>query len=98
MTEKLIPIPEAKEKHLGGIGTTTIYQLIKDGELQKVNIGRRSFITAESIDAYVKKLKASPEQPKQQPGRKDGRTYKPWDLSKPVDLKILDVTITQELS
>lgn len=56
MSQKLIPIPEAREKHLGGIGTTTIYRLIKDGELQKVNIGRRSFITADSIEAYIGRL------------------------------------------
>ena len=41
---------------LGGIGHTTIYDLIKRGELLKVNIGRRGFITAESLAAYVDRL------------------------------------------
>ncbi|UXA15250.1 helix-turn-helix domain-containing protein [Mycobacterium sp. SMC-8] len=38
------------------MGHTTIYELIKRGELVKVNIGRRSFITADSLAAYVDRL------------------------------------------
>ncbi|CAN5150618.1 hypothetical protein BH09ACT8_BH09ACT8_59160 [soil metagenome] len=53
----LVPIPEARER-LGGIGQTTVYELIKSGSLTKVNIGRRGFITAESIAAYVDRLSA----------------------------------------
>ncbi len=49
--KRLVPIPEARQHWLGGIGHTTIYALINSGELVKVNIGRRSFITAESLAA-----------------------------------------------
>ncbi len=52
---RLVPIPGAREQ-LGGIGHTTIYDLIKRGELVKVNIGRRSFVTADSLEAYVDRL------------------------------------------
>ncbi|CAA0120985.1 Uncharacterised protein [Mycolicibacterium vanbaalenii] len=52
---RLVPIPEAREV-LGGIGHTTIYDLIKRGEIVKVNIGRRGFITSESLAAYVDRL------------------------------------------
>jgi excisionase family DNA binding protein len=41
---------------LGGVSRTTIYELAKAGELTKVSIGRRGFITAESLAAYVNRL------------------------------------------
>jgi predicted DNA-binding transcriptional regulator AlpA len=52
---RLLPIPEAREI-LGGIGHTTIYQLIKNGEIIKVNLGRRGFVTSESIEAFLVRL------------------------------------------
>ena len=52
----LVPIPGA-QKELGEISRTTVYKLVDDEELVKVNIGRRSFITAESLAAYVERLK-----------------------------------------
>jgi len=51
----LVPHDEAMAA-LGGIGRTTLYELIATGRLTKVNIGRRSFITAKSIDTYVETL------------------------------------------
>jgi hypothetical protein len=53
--KRLVSIPEARAV-LGGIGHTTIYDLIKRGELLKVNIGRRGFVTSESLAAYVDRL------------------------------------------
>lgn len=50
-------LPEARAI-LGGIGHTTIYELFKQDQLKRVNIGRRSFVTAESIAAYVDRLSA----------------------------------------
>ncbi|WP_406813985.1 helix-turn-helix transcriptional regulator [Mycobacterium sp. M23085] len=55
MTRRLVSIPDARLE-LGGIGHTTLYELVKRGELKKVNIGRRGFITAESLVAYVDRL------------------------------------------
>lgn len=55
---RLVPIPEARQR-LGGIANSTIYELVNRGELVKVNIGRRGFITAGSIDAYVDRLTAA---------------------------------------
>lgn len=55
--KRLVPIPETRQR-LGGIGNTTVYELIKRGEIVKVNIGRRGFITSESIDAYLDRLEA----------------------------------------
>ena len=52
---RLISIAEAR-RQLGDIGHTKVYELIKARELTKVNIGRSSFITAESLVAYVDRI------------------------------------------
>jgi predicted DNA-binding transcriptional regulator AlpA len=49
---RLIPIENA-QKELGGIGRTTLYRLVKEGHLARASIGRRSFITGESLDSYI---------------------------------------------
>lgn len=54
---RLVSIPEARQV-LGGIGHTTVYELIKKGEIDKVNIGRRGFVTSESLEAYMDRLSA----------------------------------------
>lgn len=55
MARLLVPIPESQEM-LGKVGRTTIWKLVKANELVQVNIGRRAFITAESLEAYVGRL------------------------------------------
>ena len=52
---RLVPI-SGTQAHLGGVSRSTVYDLINQGYLKKVSIGRRSFITAESLDAYVESL------------------------------------------
>lgn len=54
---RLVAIPEARQI-LGGIGHSTIYELVARGEIVKVNIGRRGFITSESLAAYLDRLSA----------------------------------------
>lgn len=56
MARLLVPIPESQAM-LGDVGRTTIWKLVKAKELEQVNIGRRSFITAESLEAYVGRLR-----------------------------------------
>ena len=51
----LVPIPSACSA-LGDVSRTTVYDLVNQGELVKVNIGRRGFITTKSIAAYVDRL------------------------------------------
>ena len=51
----LVPIPAACSE-LGGVSRPTIYALVKKGELVKVNIGSRGFITGESLAAFVGRL------------------------------------------
>jgi hypothetical protein len=51
----LVPIPDTCQR-LGGVSRTTVYDLVNRDELVKVNIGRRGFITAKSLAAYVERL------------------------------------------
>lgn len=45
---------------LGGITRPTLYRLINAGEIDRVKIGTRTFITAMSLRAYVdRQMKAS---------------------------------------
>jgi excisionase family DNA binding protein len=46
---------------LGGITRPTLYDLVARGEMTKVKIGRRSFIPAESLGAYVERITAAAE-------------------------------------
>jgi hypothetical protein len=54
----LVPYDEARHK-LGDIGRTTLYELFERQELVRVNIGRRGFVTAKSLGAYVDRLSAA---------------------------------------
>lgn len=54
--EPLLVSYDEVQRRLGGIGRTTMYELIDQGELVRVNIGRRGFITAKSLGAYVDRL------------------------------------------
>ena len=55
MDRLLVPLDEAMHQ-LGDIGRTKLYELIDDGEIVRVNVGRRSFVLSESIAAYVDRL------------------------------------------
>ncbi len=59
---RLIPIAGACDE-LGGVSRSTVYELINQGLLTKVSIGRRSFVTAESLDAYCESLIAATAPP-----------------------------------
>lgn len=49
---------DAVRSALGGIGRTTLYALIDAGEIQRVKIGNRAFVTAKSVAGYVGRLTA----------------------------------------
>lgn len=51
----LVPISGACEQ-LGGVSRSTIYKLIEAEEIDLVHIGRRSFVTGESLTSYVERL------------------------------------------
>lgn len=52
---RLVPIEDA-QRELGGIGRTTLYELIEHGHLVRARIGRRAFITGDSITAYIETI------------------------------------------
>ena len=56
-TPLLLSIPDSCVE-LGGISRTTLYELINNGHLVKVNIGTRGFITGQSLTKYVESLTA----------------------------------------
>jgi predicted DNA-binding transcriptional regulator AlpA len=44
---------------LGGLSRSAIYELIARGDLVRVKIGRRSFITEQSIADYTQRVEAA---------------------------------------
>lgn len=51
----LFSIQQTRERP-GGISRSTLYNLLSRGELRLVKIGRRSFITSESLQDFVRTL------------------------------------------
>lgn len=56
MNRKLVPYDEARHL-LGGIGKTMLHDLMKEGRIERVKLGARGFITAESIDRFIEELR-----------------------------------------
>jgi excisionase family DNA binding protein len=52
----LLTVEQAAEQ-LGGVSRSTLYQLMRSGELASVKIGRRRLIPAEAIADYVLNLR-----------------------------------------
>jgi excisionase family DNA binding protein len=52
----LLTVEQAAEQ-LGGVSRSTLYQLMRSGELASVKIGRRRLIPAEAIADYVLDLR-----------------------------------------
>lgn len=56
MNQILHPIPKFREL-AGGISNTTVYKEIKEGRLEAVKVGARTFITDEAAISWLAKLK-----------------------------------------
>lgn len=54
MTRLLHPTAEAAE--LIGVGRSTLYELIKSGDIETVKIGRRTLIHHDELERYVRRL------------------------------------------
>lgn len=54
----LIAIPEVP-RYLGDISRSKVYELVATGDLTRIRIGRRAFISGESIGLFLNKLLTS---------------------------------------
>lgn len=57
MEKLLIDDTEARERI--SVGRTKFLELLAAGEIETVRIGRRRLVVAESLDAYVARLRAA---------------------------------------
>ena len=57
---------EDSGRRLGGIGRTTVYELIAAGKLEAVKLGSRTLITAASIEALLASLPRVARRPEPQ--------------------------------
>ena len=57
---------EGAGRRLGGIGRTTVYELIAAGKLEAVKLGSRTLITAASIEALLASLPRVARRPEPQ--------------------------------
>ncbi len=55
----LLMKPEAAARQLG-LGRTTVYELIRSGELESVKVGRLRRVPVAAISEYVARLRARP--------------------------------------
>lgn len=51
---RLVTIDEAR-RELGGISRTTFYALTNNGQLTTLKIGRRTFVAASELDAFIER-------------------------------------------
>ena len=64
--DRLLLTPEEAARVLR-IGRTTVYALMKSGDLRPVHIGRSCRISQAELDRYVRRLEASPSRPQPSP-------------------------------
>lgn len=55
----LYPLTEARQL-LGGIGKSSFYKLVGNGQISVVKVGNRTFVHADELVAFVKRV-SSPE-------------------------------------
>jgi len=56
MDAMLVSIPTTVK--MLGCGRTTVYELIKEGEIETVKLGKRRLVVMESLHSYVTNLRA----------------------------------------
>lgn len=56
----LLSIEEGQE-YLGGISRTKLFNLMRDGEIRRIKIGRSTRIPRASLDAFIERLEVEAE-------------------------------------
>jgi excisionase family DNA binding protein len=64
--DRLLLTPEEAAEVLR-IGRTTVYALMKSGDLRSVHIGRSCRIPQAELERYVRRLQAAPSRPQPSP-------------------------------
>jgi excisionase family DNA binding protein len=59
--ERLLYSLDQASEALGGLGRTSIFELIKEGELKVVRIGRRTFISQQALAEFVHRTELKSE-------------------------------------
>jgi excisionase family DNA binding protein len=65
-SDRLLLTPEEAAKVLR-LGRTTVYALMKSGDLRPVHIGRSCRISHAELERYVRRLQAHPSRPQPSP-------------------------------
>jgi hypothetical protein len=60
MSARILSLDEAQER-LGGVSRGKLYRMIGAGEVTRINLGTRAFITVESINRHLDRLIAEAE-------------------------------------
>lgn len=55
LTQPLVDVATARQM-LGNIGKTLLFSLLRDGQLTRVKLGRKTLVTTESIARFVDAL------------------------------------------
>jgi excisionase family DNA binding protein len=63
MSDALEPFYDLTDvsRKLGNCSRSTLYRLIEQGKLVRVNIGSKALITGQSLGGYVEELMATPD-------------------------------------
>jgi hypothetical protein len=56
----IITAPVREFSRISGLGTTSIYKLLNDGEIESVTSGRRRLILIESYHRYLDRQRGTP--------------------------------------
>ena len=59
-SKRLVSLADALK--LVPVGQTKLYDLMNSGEITRIKIGRRSFVTSDSIDSFIDRLTVQAEQ------------------------------------
>jgi excisionase family DNA binding protein len=72
--ERMLLLTPEEAAEVLRIGRTTVYALMKAGELHAVHIGRSCRISRRELERYVRRLEAPEPVPRRSPGRKRTNT------------------------
>jgi len=59
--ERLLYSLDQASEALGGLGRTSIFELIKQGQLKVVRIGRRTFVSQQALAEFVHRTELNSE-------------------------------------